>query len=84
MILGYTTKAEAIAAGCTHHGSYYGIPLWMGDIDSEAPLVFAKWAPLDFLIGVFAMVENLLAPLVYGPDAAVGFRFKLLGEIEEA
>lgn len=83
-MIGYTTQAEAIAAGCTHHGSYYGIPLWMGDIDSEAPLVFAKWAPLDCLIGVFAMVEYLLAPLVYGPGADPGFRFKLLGEIKEA
>lgn len=81
-MLGYTTKREAIQCGCTHYGSYYGIPIWMGDVDSEAPLVFAKWAPLDFLIFPFSIIEGLLHPLVHGRDSEPMFMFKVLGEIE--
>jgi hypothetical protein len=82
VMLGYTTAKEAKAHSCTHHGSYYGIPLWMGDIDSEAPLVFAKWAPLDHLITVFSYVEGLLFPIVHGPDAQPMFMFKVEGQIK--
>ncbi len=82
MTLGYTTAAEAKALGCTIHGSYYGIPVWMGDIDSEAPLVFAKWMPLDSLILVFSVVEGLLFPLVHGSDAQPMFMFKVKGPIK--
>lgn len=81
-MLGYTTALEAIALGCTHHGSYYGIPIWLGDIDGEAPLAFAKWAPLDLLIPVFSCIEGLLFPLVHGADAQPMFMFKVKGEIE--
>jgi hypothetical protein len=79
--LGYSTASEAKGLGCTHHGSYYGIPVWMGDIDSEAPLVFAKWAPLEPLILVFSHIEGLLFPLVHGPDAEPMFMFKVKGRI---
>lgn len=81
-MLGYTTAIEAKRIGCSHYGSYYGIPIWMGDIDSQAPLAFAKWAPLDYLIPVFSVIEGFLFPLVHGPDAHPMFMFKVLGEIE--
>jgi hypothetical protein len=80
-MLGYMTEREASQVGVTHHGSYYGIPLWMGDVDSEAPLVFAKWAPLDILIGLASVVEGLLFPLIHGADAEPVFMFKLKGKI---
>ncbi|NNN24367.1 hypothetical protein [Pseudomonas nitroreducens] len=82
VLLGYTTAHEAKALGCTHHGSYYGIPIWMGDVDSEAPLAFAKWAPLDLLIPVAACIEGLLFPLVHGTDAEPAFMFKVKEPIE--
>lgn len=81
-MLGYTTALEAKALGCTHYGSYYGIPIWLGDIDGEAPLAFAKWAPLDYLILPFSVIEGLLFPLVHGPDAPPMFMFKVKGEIK--
>jgi hypothetical protein len=28
-LLGYMTAAEAKGHGFTHHGSYYGMPLWL-------------------------------------------------------
>lgn len=83
-MLGYTTTNVAKQMGCTHYGSYYGIPIWMGDIDREAPLVFAKWAPLDYLIPAFSIIEGLLFPLVHGPheQPMFMFMFKVKGEIQ--
>lgn len=81
-MLGYMTAAKAKAAGFTHHASYYGIPVWMGDVDSEGPVVAAKWAPLDYLMELFCCVEGLLFQIVHGADAEPCFMFKLGKEIE--
>lgn len=34
-MLGYITEKKAKTEGFTHHGSYYGIPIWMGNIEAE-------------------------------------------------
>ncbi|WP_417786744.1 hypothetical protein [Stutzerimonas xanthomarina] len=80
-MLGYMKAAQAKDYGLSHHGSYYGIPLWMGDIDSEAPLVFAKWAPLDFIIPIFSMIEGLLWPIIHG-DSEPMFMFRVGRDLE--
>ncbi|EKF6774375.1 hypothetical protein OZ393_005338 [Pseudomonas aeruginosa] len=59
-MLGFTTKAEAQKIGASHHGSYYGIPMWMGDVDSDCPLVFTKWAPFEFVVDLFSYIEGLV------------------------
>lgn len=76
-MLGYMTATAAKAAGYTNHGSYYGIPTWMGDIDTGCPLVAAKWAPLDFLMMAASVIEGLLFPLVHGADAEPVFALKV-------
>lgn len=81
-MLGYTTKQEAANLGCTHHGSYFGIPTWMGDIDSEAPLVFAKWAPLEWAIEAASYIQMALWPLIHGSDSEPMFMFKVKGIID--
>lgn len=81
-MLGYATKAKAKAAGMTHFGSYYGIPVYMAEVDSEAPIVWAKWAPLDLLMLVFSLIEGLLFPLVHGADAEPCFMFKVKGSLD--
>lgn len=78
-ILGYTTASEAKSIGCTHHASYYGIPLWMGDVDSDAPLAFAKWLPLDYLMPVFSYIEGICNCLLGNEPT---FMFKIGREIE--
>ncbi len=50
--LNYMHEDEALAQGFTHHGAMYGIPCWVGDPDSEGPMVAAKWAPLEHLISL--------------------------------
>lgn len=81
-MLGYCTKKEAIEHGCTHNGSYYGIPCWMGDIETDCPLVFAKWAPLDYLMVLFSYVEGFIWPMIHGADVEPAFMFKVKGEIK--
>lgn len=34
-MLGWMTEKQAKQNGFTHHGSYYGIPLWMSDDDQQ-------------------------------------------------
>lgn len=81
-MIGYTSAKMAKALGCTHHGSYYGIPIWLGDLDSEAPLAFAKWEPLELLIELASYIEALLFPIAHGPEARPMFRLKVKDEIE--
>lgn len=81
-MIGYLTAARAKAEGFTHHASYYGIPCWIGDPDSDGPLVAAKWAPLEPAMSLFHVIEGLLWPLVHGPDAPPMFMFKVKGKIQ--
>ena len=46
-MLGYMTERQAKANSFTHHGSYYGIPVWIGDPHGEFR-VATKWAPFEF------------------------------------
>lgn len=80
-MLGYTTEAAALDSGCTHWGSLYGVPVWIGDIDSDCPLVYAKWAPLDLIVLAISGLQALLWPLIHGPDSEPGFAIKVIAEI---
>lgn len=74
------TAGEAKAEGFTHHGSYYGIPIWIGLV-GEAPLVAAKWFPLEYLMTVFNHIEGIVRETMW-PDEEPGFMFRVFQEIE--
>ena len=78
-MLGYMTKSEALAAGMTHHGSYYGIPVWMAPDDPDF-LCCAKWRPFDYLMTVFSFIECLMRSLLE-PEEEPVFQFKVLKSI---
>lgn len=59
-MLGYTTAKQALAEGFTHHGYYYGIPVWLSEDGKDALYVGAKWYPLEFLIHVFHYIEGFI------------------------
>ena len=63
-MLGYVTKKQAKAAGMTHSGSYYCIPLWM---EPEHPdfIVWAKWTPMEYLMPIFHNIEGLMRSIMY-------------------
>lgn len=79
-ILGYMTATEARAEGFTHHGSYYGIPLWIGQVDGEAPLVATKHIAMEPVMSLFHILEGLVRAVCW-PDEEPGFLFKVGKEI---
>lgn len=79
-MLGYLTAKEALAEGFTHHGSYYGIPLWITDCD-HSPMVAAKWAPMEFVMDIAHFVEQSLFPLLH-PGEEPRFMFQIREPID--
>lgn len=75
-MFGYMSAREALANGFTHHGKYFGVPIWVGDIDNEAGtlLVAAKWAPMEHVMTLLHHVEATLRPLLF-PDEPPSFQF---------
>lgn len=72
-MLGYMTECQAKASGFTHHGSYYGIPVWIGDPHGECR-VAAKWAPMECAMTAAHAVEGFLLATFF-PDDEPAFRF---------
>jgi len=76
-MLGFLTEKEALAAGYTNHGRMFGIPVWLGDLDTECPAVAGKHVALDALLvvaealfGLFLFVCQLddpAYPILVGP-----------------
>lgn len=74
MLLGYMTACEALREGFTHHGSYYGIPVWVAEGGPDGLMVATKWAPLEYVMTVFHYIEGLLRS-VFDPDDVPTFQF---------
>jgi hypothetical protein len=66
-MLGYMTAKEAKACGFTHHGKYFGIPVWMGDPFGDVPLVATKWAPMEYLMSVAHVIEGTMRMVLDEP-----------------
>lgn len=79
-MLGYTTRKKALAAGMTHHGSYFGIPVWSAP-DHPDFLVFAKWRPFDYVMSVFHYIEGFMRDILF-PDDEPCFQFKIGSRIK--
>lgn len=70
--LGYITEQEAKELGFTHHGRYYGIPMWLAPREPDFP-VAAKWHPLHYLMFVLFYVEALLRSTFSSDDPHFAF-----------
>lgn len=57
-MLGYMSESSAKAEGFTHHGKYYGIPIWVGEPYREC-LVATKVSWMDPLMVLFHHIEGL-------------------------
>lgn len=53
------SKAEALEAGLTNHGKYFGLPIWCA-IEGEGVKMSAKLPWLNWLIPVIMEVEALI------------------------
>lgn len=72
-MLGYMTAKEALSHGFTHHGKYFGIPIWMSD-NPEAPMIATKWAPMEFVMTAFHYIEAFIQANFF-PEREPGFQF---------
>jgi hypothetical protein len=79
-MLGYMTKAAALQAGFTHHGAYYGIPLWLAPYSQDFP-VATKWAPMEWVMSAFVVIEQTISSIVF-PNDEPAFQFSIGEPIE--
>jgi hypothetical protein len=79
-MVGYMTAVEAKAQGFTHHGKYFGIPVWIGN-PGEEMLVATKWAPMEYVMSAFHVAEGVLRSFFF-PEDEPSFQFLVGAEIE--
>jgi hypothetical protein len=79
-MLGYMTSAEAKSQGFTHHGKYFGIPVWVGN-PGEGMMVATKWAPMECVMTAFHHIEGFSRSMFW-PDDEPMFQFLVGPEIE--
>jgi hypothetical protein len=77
---GWMTASDAINNGFTHHGRYFGIPVWLAPENSSFP-VAVKWAPMEYIMTVAMFVECTLRPVFFSGDDPC-FQFTVLGKIK--
>ena len=73
--MGYTTEEAARSDGYSHHGYYYGIPIYIADPHSDCR-VEPKWSPMTLLMSVFIEFEHWSYVLFF-PDEKPAFRIAL-------
>lgn len=79
-MLGYMSADDARAYGFTHHGKYYGIPLWIAP--HAGFMVATKWALMEVVMTVAHYVEGFLQQLFW-PNDMPGFHFELGDRIKQ-
>ncbi len=75
-MLGYMTEKQALEHGFTHHGSYYGIPVWIADATEDGLMVAAKWAPMEYIMTMAHYVEGFMREIMFPNDDPV-FQFRI-------
>ncbi|MFW9286994.1 hypothetical protein [Glaesserella parasuis] len=55
-MFGYKTKKQLLAEGYTHYGSLWGVPCYIGDVESESPVI----ATANFIPQWFLHVANCI------------------------
>lgn len=80
-MFGYTTAKQALTLGYTHHGKYFGIPVWLAPNDPEFP-VQTKWTPLELAFTAAMWIEQFLACNFF-PEREPSFQFWIGDPIEQ-
>ena len=81
-LIGY--KSVAVAKSMEvfdHHGSYYGVPIYMGDIGGQT-YTMVKWVIMEPVFDLFEILEPVMRRMFYGEDA-VCFQFTVVKSFYE-
>lgn len=81
-MFGYMTAQEALKNGFTHHGKYYGIPVWLAPDDPDFP-VATKWEPFEHLMILAHHLEGIIQATCF-PDDEPSFCFLVGDPIKKA
>lgn len=73
----YTSADEAKSLGLTHYGSYFGIPLYIGEVDGECA-VELKYSFMYPLMELFHHIEGVINEL---KGVEPNFQFTVKGEL---
>ncbi|HEX4918049.1 MAG TPA: hypothetical protein VFV43_09155 [Limnobacter sp.] len=57
------TKDQALKEGFTHKGWFGLCPVYVGDINSEAPLLSARWDCVEWLMDLSEAVFSVTMPI---------------------
>lgn len=78
-MIGYMSPTEAKRHGFTHHGSYFGIPVWIAP--NAGFMVATKWFPMEYVMSAFHVIEAAIRSVAC-PDDEPFFQFVLGMEIK--
>ena len=73
-VFGYISASEALSYWFTHHGKYYGIPVWIAP--DAGFMVATKWELAEPVMIVATWIEGFLLSVFY-PDDEPTFQFLL-------
>lgn len=80
-VFGYMTLVKAKEFGFTNHGKYFGVPVWLADMDDgEGMMVATKWMPFEYIFPALYHIEGFLRNLFF-PDDDPCFQFSIGKEI---
>jgi hypothetical protein len=56
----FVSESEAVAAGATHAGYVFGVPVWIAHVGDDAPLMAAKFIPAESWISACLIAAQFL------------------------
>lgn len=57
------SESEAVAAGATHAGYLFGVPVWIANVGDDTPLMAAKFIPAESWISACLIATQFLIDL---------------------
>lgn len=60
--------AEAQSYGCTNYGSLWGLPLFVGRAECDAPIVICRWRPAEAVLPWLSVLSVLVTWLATGRE----------------
>lgn len=76
----FVSSTEARELGLTHEGTMFGLPVWMGEINTDAPMICPKFQPGRYWLFVGDLVADALTYVL--PDTVCFDTMTIKGPIK--